>query len=67
MIRGPATVSRVAQSLDKAVAAFHARPLKARYQALMLDGVVLARRTGAGALRRPVLVALASGGTARKR
>jgi hypothetical protein len=29
------------------------------YQVLMLDGVVLARKTGAGALRRPVLVALA--------
>ena len=29
-----------------------------RYKALMLDGVVLARRTGAGALKRPVLVAL---------
>jgi putative transposase len=54
----PATVSRVAQSLDKAVAAFHARPLDGRYRALMLDGVVLARKTGAGALRRPVLVAL---------
>ena len=54
----PTTVSRVAQSLDKTVAAFHARPLKGRYKALMLDGVVLARKTGAGALRRPVLVAL---------
>ena len=54
----PTTVSRVAQSLDKAVAAFHARPLDGRYKALMLDGVVLARKTGAGALRRPVLVAL---------
>ena len=54
----PTTVSRVAQTLDKAVAAFHARPLKGRYKALMLDGVVLARKTGAGALRRPVLVAL---------
>ena len=54
----PTTVSRVAQSLDKAVAAFHARPLSGRYKALMLDGVVLARKTGAGALRRPVLVAL---------
>jgi putative transposase len=63
----PATVSRVAQSLDKAVEAFHARPLKGRYKALMLDGVVLARKTGAGALRRPVLVALACGTTVRKR
>ena len=52
------TVSRVAKTLDAAVAAFHARPLANRYKALVLDGVVLARRTGAGALRRPVLVAL---------
>ena len=53
-----ATVSRVAKTLDAAVAAFHRRPLKNQYKALMLDGVVLARKTGAGALRRPVLVAL---------
>ena len=52
------TVSRVAKTLDEAVTAFHARPLADRYKALMLDGVVLARRTGAGALKRPVLVAL---------
>jgi putative transposase len=53
-----ATVSQVAKTLDGAVAAFHRRPLANRYQALMLDGVVLARKTGAGALRRPVLVVL---------
>jgi transposase-like protein len=52
------TVSEVAKTLDCAVAAFHRRPLQNRYKALMLDGVVLARKTGAGALRRPVLVAL---------
>jgi putative transposase len=52
------TVSQVAKTLDTAVAAFHRRPLQNRYKALMLDGVVLARKTGAGALRRPVLVAL---------
>lgn len=54
----PATVSRVAQTLDDVVAAWHRRPLANRYRVLLLDGVVLARRTGAGALRRPVLVAL---------
>ena len=54
----PATVSRVARTLDRTVAAFHRRPLNNAYKALMLDGVVLARKTGAGALRRPVLVAL---------
>jgi putative transposase len=52
------TVSQVAKSLDAAVAAFHRRPLKDQYPVLMLDGVVLARKTGAGAIRRPVLVAL---------
>lgn len=52
------TVSKVARILDAAVAAFHRRPLKDIYPVLMLDGVVLARKTGAGALRRPVLVAL---------
>ena len=54
----PATVSTVAKQLDAVVAAFHARALKERYRVLMLDGVVLARRTGAGAIKRPVLVAL---------
>jgi len=53
-----ATVSRVAKTLDQAVAAFHRRPLQNQYTVLMLDGVVLARKTGAGALKRPVLVAL---------
>jgi len=52
------TVSRVAQQLDAAVQAFHRRPLANRYRVLVLDGVVLSRRTGAGAVRRPVLVAL---------
>jgi transposase-like protein len=54
----PTTVSQVAKTLDAAVAAFHRRPLQNHYKALMLDGVVLARKTGAGALRRPVLVVL---------
>lgn len=53
-----ATVSTVAKQLDAVVAAFHARPIKQRYRVLMLDGVVLARKTGAGAIKRPVLVAL---------
>ena len=52
------TVSRVAKSLDHAVAAFHRRRLKDCYKVLVLDGVVLSRKTGAGALKRPVLVAL---------
>jgi putative transposase len=60
------TVSAVAKSLDAAVAAFHRRPLRDGYRALMLDGVVLSRKTGAGALRRPVLVALGLRADGRK-
>lgn len=52
------TVSRIARTLDTAVAAFHRRKLRPDYRVLLLDGVVLARKTGAGAVRRPVLVAL---------
>lgn len=52
------TVSRIAKQLDAAVAAYHQRPLADQYQVLVLDGVVLRRKTGAGAQPRPVLVAL---------
>lgn len=62
----PATVSRVARTLEEAVAAFHRRPLEDRYRVLVLDGVVLSRKTGAGALRRPVLVALGITAQGRK-
>jgi putative transposase len=51
-------VSQVARQLDAAVVAFHQRPLQDQYRVLVLDGVVLKRKTGAGALARPVLVAL---------
>ena len=61
-----ATVSTIAKMLDAAVAAFHRRPLQDLYPVLMLDGVVLARKTGAGALRRPVLVALGLRADGRK-
>lgn len=54
----PATVSNVARQLDGEVAAFQQRPLADRYRVLMFDGVVLSRKTGAGAIKRPVLVAL---------
>ncbi len=46
-----ATVSQVAKTLDVVVAAFHRRLLKDQYRVLMLDGVVLSRKTGMGALR----------------
>jgi transposase-like protein len=52
------TVSQVAKMLDSAVSAFHRRPLQDIYPVLMLDGVILSRKTGAGAIKRPVLVAL---------
>jgi putative transposase len=52
------TVSRIAKTLDAAVASFHRRRLEDKYKLLVLDGVVLARKTGAGAIRRPVLVAM---------
>jgi transposase-like protein len=54
----PSTVSRVAKTLDHAVAEYHRRPLSNRYRVLQFDGVVLSRKTGAGARRRPVLVVL---------
>ena len=53
----PATVSRVAGTLDAAIAAFHRHPLANRYKVLMLDGVVPARRSGTGAVRHLVPVA----------
>jgi transposase-like protein len=52
------TVSRVSRTLDEAVEAFHRRPLTQRYRVLQFDGVVLSRKTGVGAQKRPVLVAL---------
>lgn len=54
----PSLVSRVAKTLDTAVEAFHKRRLENRYRALVFDGVVLSRKTGAGVVRRPVLVVL---------
>jgi putative transposase len=52
------TVSRVATTLDDAVRAFHRRRITSRFRALILDGIVIKRKTGAGTLTRPVLVAL---------
>ena len=60
------TVSRVAQQLDAAVAAFHRRSLGNRYRALVFDGVVLANRSSRGVVRRPVLVAMGITNDGRK-
>lgn len=49
------TVSRIAQQLDAAVAAFHRRPLSGSYRYLLFDGIVLKHR-GALAVRRRVLL-----------
>ena len=54
----PSLVSRIGKRLDHVVRAFHRRQLKSFYRVLLLDGVVLSRKTGAGAVKRPVLVAL---------
>jgi putative transposase len=54
----PQTVSRVAKTLDQAVEAFHARRITTTFRALILDGIVIKRKTGAGTHSRPVLVAL---------
>lgn len=59
-------VSRVARLLDEAVSAFHKRPLSRPYRFLMFDGVVLKRRTGAGAAKRVALVALGITAEGRK-
>lgn len=60
------TVSRVARRLDAAVSAFHKRPLRRPYRFLLFDGVVLKRRTGAGASKRVVLVVLGVTAQGRK-
>lgn len=54
----PQTVSRVATTLDAAVGAFHRRRITGSFRALILDGICIKRKTGAGSLTRPVLVAL---------
>jgi len=54
----PQTVSRVSRTLDGAVKAFHERRITTKFRALILDGIVIKRKTGTGAHARPVLVAL---------
>ena len=54
----PQTVSRVATTLNAAVRAFHRRRITGSFRALILDGISIKRKTGAGTLTRPVLVAV---------
>jgi putative transposase len=53
----PATVSKITQALDQAVAAFHARRLADHYRYLFLDAVTLRVKTPDGTRRRHALVA----------
>lgn len=52
------TVSQIGKQLDQAVRAYHQRPLSDLYEVLLLDGIVMKRKTGIGAQKRSVLVAL---------
>jgi len=54
----PSTVSQIAKQLDHAVEAYHQRKLTDTYEVLLLDGIVLKRKTGVGTQKRTVLVAL---------
>lgn len=54
----PSTVSDIAKQLDRSVHAYHQRPLPDHYEVLVLDGIVMKRKTGVGAQRRSMLVAL---------
>jgi len=54
----PSTVSEIAKRLDQSVQAYHQRALLDGYDVLVLDGIVLRPKTGAGAQRRTMLVAL---------
>ena len=54
----PSTVSQIAKQLDQSVGAYHQRALSDQYEILILDGIVMRRKTGVGAQRRTMLVAL---------
>jgi transposase-like protein len=54
----PSTISAIAKQLDQAVEAYHQRKLTDTYEVLLLDGIVLKRKTGVGTQKRTVLVAL---------
>jgi putative transposase len=54
----PSTVSQIGKQLDQSVEAYHQRTLSDQYEILVLDGIVMRRKTGVGAQRRTMLVAL---------
>jgi transposase-like protein len=53
-----ATVSQIGKQLDRSVQAYHQRLLSDTYEVLLLDGIVMKRKTGIGVQKRTVLVAL---------
>ncbi len=53
-----ATVSQIGKQLDQSVQAYQQRPLSDTYEVLLLDGIVMKRKTGIGPQKRSVLVAL---------
>jgi len=54
----PSTVSQIAKQWDRSVEAYHQRALSDQYEILVLDGIVMRRKTGVGAQTRTMLVAL---------
>lgn len=52
------TVSQIGKQLDRAVEAYHQRSLSDAYEVLLLEGLVMKRKTGIGVQKRSVLVAL---------
>jgi transposase-like protein len=54
----PSTVSQIAKQLDESVQAYHQRALSDQYEVVVLDGIVMRRKTGMGAQKRTMLVAL---------
>ncbi|HLW58813.1 MAG TPA: transposase [bacterium] len=62
----PATVSKITQALDQAVAAFHVRRLADHYRYLFLDAVTLRVKTPDGTRRRHALVAYGLTATGRR-
>lgn len=60
------TVSAIAKQLDGVVRAYQRRRVSDHYEVLVLDGVVLKHRTGVGAKKRPVLVALGIGADGKR-
>jgi len=62
----PATVSKITQALDQAVATFHTRRLVDHYHYLFLDAVTLRVKTPDGTRRRHALVAYGRSATGQR-